>query len=73
MPEELDYVDVHGCQWIMAACGHRCGGGVTPGDKIALCPNCQLLVQLGTSVPVVYDERIPDEIRERHTPRKREE
>lgn len=61
MSKPLDYVDEHGTQWIMAACGHRCGGGVTEGQLIALCPNCRLLAQLGSTVQVVYPERLPRE------------
>jgi hypothetical protein len=55
----LDYVDAQGVQWVMAACGHRCGGGVHVGQKIALCPNCRLHVMLYGSVPVVYEDRLP--------------
>lgn len=55
----MDYVDEQGMQWIMAACGHRCGGGVTLGQKIALCPNCRLIMSVSGSVPVVYPERLP--------------
>lgn len=55
----LDYRDASGILWIMAACGHRCGGGVSLGQKIALCPNCRLLVRIQGKVPVVYPDRIP--------------
>lgn len=55
----LDYVDATGMLWIMAACGHRCGGGVTLGEKIACCPNCRLVLAVVGSVPVVYPERVP--------------
>jgi hypothetical protein len=55
----FDYVDASGTQWIMAACGHRCGGGVSLGDKIAACPNCRLLLAVVGRVPVVYPERLP--------------
>jgi len=55
----LDYVDDEGRQWVMAACGHRVGGGVKVGDKITLCPNCSFLVRF-KSVPVVYPERMAE-------------
>ena len=59
----MDYVDEDGVQWVMAACGHRAGGSVTPGDKIAACPNCMFLARFG-GFEVVYPERLPDEVRE---------
>ena len=55
----LDYVDGDGTQWVMCACGHRAGGGVHVGDKMALCPNCMFVSKFG-SIPVVYPERLPD-------------
>ena len=60
----LDYVDAHGTQWVMAACGHRCGGGVQVGQQIAACPNCQLILQVVGRVPVVYPERLPIDVTE---------
>ena len=57
----LDYADDSGVQWIMCACGHRAGGDVKPGDKIALCPNCAFLARFG-SIAVVYPERLPDDM-----------
>ena len=56
----MDYVDVDGTQWVMCACGHRAGGGVKPGDKIMLCPNCRFLARFG-GVEIVYPERMPPE------------
>ena len=56
----MDYVDDDGTQWVMCACGHRVGGSVEPGDKIALCPNCYFLVRFG-AVEIVYPERLPEE------------
>ena len=53
----LDYVDEAGTQWVMCACGHRAGGGVEAGQRITLCPNCQLLVRF-RPVTVVYPERL---------------
>ena len=67
MPETehpLDYVDAQGTQWVMAACGHRCGGGVQVGEKIAACPNCRLLLQIVGRIPVVYPERVSVEVKE---------
>jgi hypothetical protein len=58
----LDYVDELGTQWVMAACGHRAGGAPKVGDKIAMCPNCMFLVRF-QSVPVVYPDRLPDDLR----------
>lgn len=55
----MDYVSAAGTLWVMAACGHRCGGGVTLGARIALCPNCRLRVSIGEKVRVVYPERLP--------------
>ena len=57
----LDYVDDKGIQWVMAACGHRIGGSVKPGDKRAMCPNCMFLSRF-QSIPVVYLERLPDDL-----------
>ena len=57
----LDYVDGKGIQWIMCACGHRAGGGVHVGDRMALCPNCMFLSKFGR-IPVVYPERLPDSV-----------
>jgi len=62
--EALDYVDTHGTQWVMAACGHRCGGGVQVGEKIAACPNCRLLMAVCGPVPVVYPDRLPPTLQE---------
>ena len=55
----MDYVDDSGTQWVMAACGHRVGGAPKPGDKIAMCPNCKVLIRLFQSIPVKYPERLP--------------
>ena len=55
----MDFVDGDGVQWVMCACGHRAGGGVHVGDKMATCPNCMFLSKFG-SIPVVYPERLPD-------------
>ena len=52
----FDYVDETGTQWVMAACGHRVGGGVKVGQKINLCPNCRFLMGF-QDVPIVYPER----------------
>lgn len=53
----LDYVDDEGIQWVMAACGHRVGGGVKLGEKINLCPNCMFLGRFQT-IPIVYLQRL---------------
>ena len=55
----IDHIDADGVQWVMCACGHRAGGGVKPGDKIALCPNCAFLAQFSI-IAVVYPERLPE-------------
>ena len=60
----LDYVDDHGMQWVMAACGHRWGGGVQVGQQIAACPNSHLILQVVGRVPVVYPERLPIDVTE---------
>ena len=60
MDTSLDYVDAQGIQWIMSASGHRCGGGVRLGEKIALCPNCRLLLQVTGKVAILYPERCPE-------------
>jgi len=57
----LDYVDKASVQWVMCACGHRAGGGVRVGDKMAMCPNCMFLSKFG-GIPVVYPERLPDSV-----------
>lgn len=57
----MDFVDDNGVQWVMAACGHRVGGSVKPGDKIAMCPNCRFLNRF-QRVEVVYPERLPDDV-----------
>ncbi len=57
----LDYVDNEGIQWIMAACGHRTGGGVKVEQKIDLCPNCRFLLGFH-AIPVVYPERLSEPI-----------
>ena len=55
----LDFFDEDGWH-IMAACGHRVGGAVSLGDKIALCPNCQFLMRFH-AIPIQYPERLPKE------------
>ena len=59
----LDYVDDEGTQWAMCACGHRAGGGVRVGNKMALCPNCAFLARSGR-IPVVYPDRLPGDMME---------
>ena len=59
--EELDYQDKDGNWWVMAACGHRVGGTVKVGDKIALCPNCRLAGRFH-NIEIPYPERLPDEL-----------
>lgn len=58
--KSLDYVD--DMQWVMCACGHRAGGGVHVGDKRALCPNCAFRLRLVVHVPVIYPDRLPDNV-----------
>jgi len=58
----LDYVDDDGTHWVMCACGHRAGGAPRPGDKIATCPNC-MFIRKFQSIPVVYPDRLPKDIR----------
>ena len=57
----LDHQDDASVWWIMAACGHRVGGAVKPGDKILLCPNCRWLARF-QSIKVVYPERMPESL-----------
>ena len=59
---ELDYQDENGDWWIMAACGHHVGGSSNPGDKIALCPNCNFMASLGKHIEVKHPERLPDDL-----------
>jgi len=54
----MDYVDDSGTHWVMAACGHRVGGAPRPGDKIAMCPNCQFLIRF-RAIDIKYPERLP--------------
>ena len=54
----LDYRTEDGWH-IMAACGHRVSGAVKPGDKIALCPNCQFRLRFH-SIPIQYPDRLPE-------------
>ena len=58
----FDYVDDDGVQWVMCACGHRAGGGVKVGDKIAMCPNCRFIGMVTGSVDIVYPHRLPPEM-----------
>ena len=58
----LDYVDDEGVQWVMSACGHRTGGGVKPGQKITLCPNCMFLIRF-KRIAIVYLGRMKEEQR----------
>ena len=57
---ELDYEDAEGWH-VMCACGHYVNGEVRPGQRIAVCPNCEVLLNAGERVGIVYPERLPDE------------
>lgn len=55
--QELDYLDSDNNWHIMCACGHTVSGDVKPGDKIAVCPNCRFLLNLGQKIVIVYPDR----------------
>jgi hypothetical protein len=55
----LDYVDIDGRKWIMAACGHRVAGRGF-GDKIALCESCRSTIGDVRAIAIKYPDRAPD-------------
>ena len=54
--EALDIQDENGKWAIMAACGHRVGGDMQPGDLITACPNCAFMASFGG---VMFDIKYP--------------
>ena len=63
MSEQPDeYTSDDGALHVMAACGHYVSGGVAPGERVAVCPNCELTLRAKGEVELPRPDRLPAQL-----------
>ena len=57
--QAAEYTSDDGALHILAACGHYVSGGVAPGERVALCPDCALALKAKGEVELPRPDRLP--------------